>query len=376
MGVGTNILGYSNKKIDLEVKKIIDNGNMSTLNSYEEVRFAKAILKIHKWAKMVKFARSGGEANSIAIRIARASTKKKQIAVCGYHGWHDWYLAANLKKKNELSKHLLKGLLTEGVPEDLKNSVYTFMYNDFEYLKNLVNKNSKIGIIKMEVSRNQKPNKDFLKKVRNLCNKKKLILIFDECTSGFRETNGGLHIKYKINPDMAVFGKALGNGYPITAVIGKRDIMKNAKKSFISSTFWSERIGFVAGFYTLKYMNNYKSWIVISKIGKMIKKEWAKIFLKYSFKVNISGLDSIPSFSFENNNSERVTYLTQEMLKRNFLSGSTIFISISHKKNFTDKYLKHFEECVKKLKQIENKGIKVKNKLLGPVKAETFARLN
>ncbi len=302
--------------------------------------------------------------------------KKKQIAVCGYHGWHDWYLAANLKKKNELSKHLLKGLLTEGVPEDLKNSVYTFMYNDFEHLKNLVNKNSKIGIIKMEVSRNQKPNKDFLKKVRNLCNKKKIILIFDECTSGFRETNGGLHKKYKINPDIAVFGKALGNGYPITAVIGKREIMKNAKKSFISSTFWSERIGFVAGFYTLKYMNYYKSWKMISKIGKMIKKEWAKIFFKYDLKVNIAGLDSIPSFSFKNNNSERVTYLTQEMLKRNFLSGSTVFVSISHKEDFIKKYLKYFEECVKKLKEIETKGIKIKSKLLGPVKAETFERLN
>ena len=376
MGVGTNILGYSNKKINDEIKKVIDNGNMSSLNCYEEVRFSEALLNINKWADMVKFARSGGEANSIAVRIARATTNRQQVAICGYHGWHDWYLAANLKKKNKLSKLLLKGLLTKGVPNNLKNSVHTFIYNDFDYLKNLVNTNPKIGIIKMEVQRNQKPKNNFLKKVRNFCTKNKIILIFDECTSGFRETYGGLHKKYHINPDIAIFGKALGNGYAITAVIGKKEIMENAKNTFISSTFWTERIGFTAGFYCLKYMKQYKSWIYISKIGKYIKNEWKKIFLKYQLDVEIGGLESIPSFTFKSNNSERLTFFTQEMLKKNFLSGNTIFISIAHKKKDVDKYLEYFEEVIEKLKNVENKGIKIKTKLLGPVRAETFERLN
>jgi glutamate-1-semialdehyde 2,1-aminomutase len=376
MGVGTNILGYSNNKINNEIKKVIDKGNMSSLNCYEEVRLSEALLNINKWADMVKFARSGGEANSIAVRIARATTNRQQIAICGYHGWHDWYLAANLKKKNKLPKLLLKGLLTNGVPNDLKNSVHTFMYNDFDYLKNLVNKNPQIGIIKMEVQRNQEPKNEFLKKVRNFCTKKRIILIFDECTSGFRETYGGLHKKYHVNPDIAVFGKALGNGYAITAVIGKKEIMENAKNTFISSTFWTERIGFTAGFYCLKYMKQYKSWTIITKIGKYIKNEWKKIFLRYCFDVEISGLDAIPNFTFKTCNSERLTFITQEMLKKNFLAGNTIFVSLAHKESYLKRYLENFEEVVAKLKKIEDKGVKIETKLLGPVRAETFERLN
>ncbi len=376
MGVGTNILGYSNYKIDKEVKKIIDKGNMSTLNCYEEVKLSESLLKINKWADMVKFARSGAEANSIAIRIARASTKKQQIAVCGYHGWHDWYLAANIKKKNKLSKLLLKGLSTDGVPNDLKNSIHTFIYNDFNYLKKLVDKNPKIGIIKMEVERNQKPKKNFLNKVRNLCTKKNIILIFDECTSGFRETFGGLHKKYKINPDIAIFGKALGNGYAITAVVGKREIMENAKNTFISSTFWTERVGFTAGLYCLKYMEQYKSWDQISLIGKYIKKEWKKIFTKYDLDAEIVGLESIPTYYFRNYHSERVTYISQEMLKKKILTSNTIFVSLAHTKNHIKNYLKNFEEVIEKLSKIEKSGMKIKNKLLGPIKAETFQRLN
>jgi glutamate-1-semialdehyde 2,1-aminomutase len=376
MGVGTNILGYSNNKINNEIKKIIDKGNMSTLNSYEEVRLAESLLKINKWADMVKFARSGGEANSIAVRIARATTNKQQIAICGYHGWHDWYLAANLKKKNKLSKLLLKGLLTDGVPDDLKNTIHTFMYNDLNYLKNLIDNNSQIGIIKMEVQRNQEPKKKFLEEIRTLCTKKNIILIFDECTSGFRETYGGLHQKYKINPDIAIFGKALGNGYAITAVVGKKEIMENSKKTFISSTFWSERVGFTAGFYCLKYMEKYRSWDQISNIGRYIKKEWKKIFTKYNLEVEISGLDSIPTYHFKNNHSQRVTFITQEMLKKNFLSNNIIYISLAHKRNYVKKYLENFEEVVGVLNKIEKKGIKIQTKLLGPIKAENFQRLN
>ena len=375
MGIGTNILGYGNSEVDNAVREVVDKGNMSSLNCPEEVMLAEALVELHPWADMARFARSGGEANAIAVRIARAATGRERVAICGYHGWHDWYLATNLGGDAALEEHLLPGLAPKGVPRGLRGTVMPFSYNRLDQLQRIVD-GGPIAAVKMEVQRSTPPEPGFLESVRKICNDVGAVLIFDECTSGFRETNGGLHKKYKINPDMAVFGKALGNGYPITAVVGKRQIMKNAKKSFISSTFWSERIGFVAGFYTLKYMNDCKSWIVISKIGKMIKKEWVRIFFKYGFEVNINGLDSIPSFSFKNNNSERVTYLTQEMLKRNFLSGSTIFISISHKKTLTSKYLKNFEECVKKLKQIENKGIKIKTKLLGPIKAETFERLN
>ena len=201
-------------------------------------------------------------------------------------------------------------------------------------------------------------------------------MIFDECTSGFRETFGGLHKKYKINPDIAVFGKALGNGYAITAIIGKREIMENSKKSFISSTFWSERIGFVAGYNTLKNMKRLNSWKDISSKGNLIKKKWKKIFTENKYPVTISGLSSIPTFSFKNLNSERGTFITQEMLKNNFLANNTIFMSVAHKISYINHYLEKFEETISKMKKIEDKGLDIKSKIKGSVRSSTFDRLN
>jgi glutamate-1-semialdehyde 2,1-aminomutase len=184
------------------------------------------------------FARSGGEANAIAIRIARAATGKEKVAICGYHGWHDWYLSANLQDDKSLDGHLFPGLEPQGVPRNLRGTVFPFNYNNFSQLEELV-KTDDIGVIKMEVMRNQGPQDNFLQKVRKLATDRGIVLIFDECTSGFRETYGGLHLKYGVNPDMAMFGKSLGNGYAITAVIGKREVMEAAQRSFISSTFFT-----------------------------------------------------------------------------------------------------------------------------------------
>ena len=250
---GTNILGYSHPEVDEAVMKIIKDGNMSTMNAPEEVELAEQLINLHPWAEMVRFARSGGEANSIAIRIARAASGKDNVAFCGYHGWHDWYLASNLADSNGLDGHLLPGLNPNGVPRNLKGSVHPFEYNDFDTLESLVTSKN-IGVIKMEVFRNKEPEDNFLEKVRNLATDKNIVLVFDECTSGFRKNFGGLHKLYGVEPDMAMFGKALGNGYAVTAVIGKREMMKAAESTFISSTFWTERIGSAAEIATLKVM--------------------------------------------------------------------------------------------------------------------------
>jgi len=156
MGIGTNTLGYGNDMVDAAVMKTIKKGNMSTLNCPEEVFLAEKLIEINPWADMVRFARSGGEANSIAIRIARAASGKDKVAICGYHGWHDWYLSANHNDGDELSGHLLPGLSPNGVPKNLKNSVYPFNYNNFEELLSIV-ENNDIGVIKMEVVRNFGP---------------------------------------------------------------------------------------------------------------------------------------------------------------------------------------------------------------------------
>lgn len=258
MGIGTNTLGYGNAVVDNAVKETVNKGNMSTLNCPEEVYLAERLVEINPWADMVRFARSGGEANSIAIRIARAASAKDKVAICGYHGWHDWYLSANHNGNDDLSGHLLEGLSPKGVPENLKNTVYPFNYNNFEELLSIVNAND-IGVIKMEVVRNFGPEDDFLHKVRKLATDRNIVLIFDECTSGFRETFGGIYQKYGVEPDMAMYGKTLANGYALTAVIGIKSVMEAAQNTFISSTFWTERIGPTAALATLKLMEKTKS---------------------------------------------------------------------------------------------------------------------
>ncbi len=208
MGVGTNILGYCNSEVDNAVKKAVNKGNSTTLNCPEEVFLAEKLLNIHPWAGKVKFARTGGEASAIAVRIARAASKKDKIAFCGYHGWHDWYLSANISNKKNLDKHLLSGLKTSGVPNSLKNTSFPFNYNDFESLKKITDNND-IGVIIMEVERNMKPKNNFLKKIRDLATKKNIVLVFDEITSGFRETFGGLHKNIMLNLTLLFLEKHL-----------------------------------------------------------------------------------------------------------------------------------------------------------------------
>jgi glutamate-1-semialdehyde 2,1-aminomutase len=375
MGVGTNILGYSNSEVDAAVKKVVANGNMSTLNCPEELYLAKKLIEIHSWAQMVKFTRTGGEANAVAVRIARSASKKDNVAICGYHGWHDWYLASNLKNKSNLNKHLLNGLETNGVPSSLANTIFPFEYNNIEEIKKIVKRNN-IGTIIMEVSRNILPKNNFLKKIRMLTKKHKIILIFDECTSGFRQTYGGLHKFYNIEPDIAIFGKALGNGYAINAIIGKKEFMKYAQSSFISSTFWTERIGPVAALKTLEIMKKTKSWEVVTKKGNYIREQWKKIAKKNNINIEISGIPSISRFTFKSKNHLLYKALiTQIMLKKNILATDSIYLSIAHKKKIIDKYLFELNKIFKIISQYEN-GKKIKNLKKLPVPHTGFQRLN
>ena len=298
MGVGTNILGYADDYIDGSVIKGIRKSNMSTLNSTEEVNLAQILLEIHPWASMAKFARTGAEANSLSVRLSRAFNNKKKIIICGYHGWHDWYLSAKLNAKyNDLDTHLYKNLKTDGVYSGLKNSTYSVKYNDLETLKKIILKEKKnISCLIMEVERSEKPKKNYLKEVRKICNKNNIVLIFDECTTGFRETFGGLHLKYKVYPDLVMFGKAIGNGYAITALLGKKKIMQCANHTFASSTFWSEKVGYVAAISTIKKMKKIKSWKNIKKKGIYIKKNLNFLAKKFGLKIRFSGLDTLINF--------------------------------------------------------------------------------
>lgn len=375
MGIGTNTLGYGHPEVDEAVNKTIKNGNMSTLNCPEEVFLAEKLIDMHPWADMARFARSGGEANAIAIRIARAASGRDNVAICGYHGWHDWYLSANLNDDKSLDGHLLPGLEPKGVPRNLKNTVFPFGYNQLNELKTLINNNN-IGVIKMEVSRSNGPEDNFLQNVRKLATEKGIVLVFDECTSGFRETYGGLHKKFDVEPDMAMFGKALGNGYAITAVIGKREIMDSAQSTFISSTFWTERIGPSAALKTLEIMQREKSWEKITNIGNKISTIWKKLAKKYNIPLVIFGLPALIKMRFENDfNLEYKTLITQEMLKYGYLASNSVYVCTEH----TDEILKGYEDALNKVFSLISdceQGRSVKELLEGPVCYKDFRRLN
>ena len=375
MGVGTNSLGYNNQAVDLAVKRAISMGNMSTLNPPEEVYLAEKLIELHPHFDQVRFARTGGEANAIAIRLARAATGKDRVAICGYHGWHDWYLATNLDGTDRLNAHLLDGLLPNGVPKALLNSTVGFKYGDKDEFLRII-QDEKIGTVIMEFAKSSTPDLEFLRIVREETKKRGVVLIFDECSTGFRSAYGGMHLNYEIKPDLAMFGKALGNGYAITAVLGIEPIMKEAVNTFISSTFWTERIGFAAGLATLKEMERTKSWIDITRKGEYIQQNWKKNAVELNLPIEVGGFPAISSFKFNStDNLAYKTYITQEMLKRGYLASNIFYVSTAHNDDLLNKYFENLTEVLSELKEIIHKNT-ISIKLDGPIVKTGFGRLN
>ena len=377
MGVGTNILGYGHPEVDEAVMKTVRDGNMATFNCPEEVYLAEKLVEIHPWADMVRFARAGGEINSIAVRIARAATGKDKVAICGYHGWHDWYLSTNLNSDKNLDGHLLPGLQPNGVPRGLTGTTLPFDYNDIEQLEQLVKDNKgEIAAIKMEVSRNEGPRDGYLQKVRDLATENNIILIFDECTSGFRETFGGLHKKHKVEPDLAIFAKALGNGYAISACIGRQEFMEAAQQTFISSTFWTERVGPTAALKTLEVMEREKSWQTITQIGNNISSQWQSLADKHELDISTWGLPALSGFSINSDDWLKYkTLITQEMLKKNILASNSVYVCTEHTHNVLKDYFENIEPIFEQIRECEE-GFPVDRLLDGPICHSGFYRLN
>ena len=376
MGIGTNSLGYGNDEVDNAVLETVKKGNMSSLNCPEEVYLAEKLIEINPWADMVRFARSGGEANAIAIRIARAASGKDNVAICGYHGWHDWYLSANHNGGDDLSGHLIPGLSTKGVPKNLRNSVFPFHYNNYEELLDIV-ENNDIGVIKMEVLRNFVPKDNFLQKVRDLATQKNIVLIFDECSSGFREVYGGIFQKFNIEPDMAMFGKTIGNGYALTAVVGKKSVMEAAQTTFISSTFWTERIGPSAAIATLKVMEREESWKKITETGIKMQQGWLQLAKQNNLDITVSGIAAMTTYSFNCDNAlSYKTLITQEMLKKGFLASTNFYACTEHTDEHLDLYLNGLSDIYKTISKCESEELDVNSILEGPVSHSGFKRLN
>ena len=360
-GVGCCTLGFSDPDVDRAVIKAIKEGNMSTLNVPEEVELADLLCKLHPWAEMVRYARTGGEAMAIAVRIIRAATGKEKILFCGYHGWHDWYLSANLAKSSALNELLLPGLEPRGVPMGLKNTSIPFYYNNLSSFKNLVNQyNGDIAGVVMEPVRNYWPKRGFLEEIRKITKEKKIPLVFDEVTSCLRMTNGGIHLKLGVEPDIAVFAKALGNGYPMAAIIGKSEIMNAAQKTFISSTYWTDKIGPVAAIATLKKYKKYDVSSHLVSIGNLVQEGWKKFAQKYNLCIKVTGISPLSHWQIENKDSQLIhTIIVQRMLKKGFLTSNAFYSTYAHSRRNVDSYLNALDEVLEELNPfIKNRTIK------------------
>lgn len=378
MGVGSSLLGYSDPDVNKAVKKAIDNGVVSTLNAPEDVELAEMLCTIHPWAKMVRYARSGGEAMAIAIRIARAFSRKDKIAFCGYHGWSDWYLSANLADDKNLDGHLLPGLEPRGVPRGLKGTLFPFHFNHIEELEEIVALHGKeLGVIVLEPMKNAEPKNDFLKKVRALADKTGAILVFDEVSIGWKMNFGGAHLLYGVHPDIAVFAKAISNGFAMAAIIGTREVMQAAQTTFISSTNWTEKIGPVAALATLKKMKRLNVAKKLQGVGNEVKKIWTNKAKKHGLSITTGGLPPFSSFTFNHGDKHQAlkTLFIQEMLQRGFLASNMVFASYAHTEAILKKYEKAVDEVFKILKDAIETNT-VEKRLKGPVAHAGFARLN
>ena len=340
MGVGAAILGYADKFVDNKVIETIRNGVQTSLMSPLEVKLAELLLVMHPWFEKVRFAKSGGEAMSIAVRIARAGTGREKVFFSGYHGWHDWYLSANLGDQEALDGQLMPGLIPTGVPRSLKNTSFPV---DLENISGSIaitgTSPSEIACIVIEPARGMAIGEKKLAELRDLCDKNGIILIFDEITSGFRLCNGCMHRQTKTKPHIAVIAKAMANGYACAAILGEFSVMDSAENSFISSTNWTESVGLAAALATIDKYETEDVAPHLSNMGKQMKSIWETAFKQFSVPCVVSGIDALPAFKFNGDDElSFYNFIVSELLSKGILGFRQFKPSYSHKQKHLDRY--------------------------------------
>ena len=375
-GMGANIFGYCDPDIDKAVISAVQKCNSTSLNCAEEVELADLMIDLHPWGQMVRYTRGGGESMTLAVRVARAYTNRDKVAFCGYHGWHDWYLAANLKEGDELEEHLLPGLDPLGVPKGLIGTALPFKYNDLDSLKAIMASNKgEIAAVVMEPIRSIEPEPGFLEGVRAIADEYEAVLIFDEVTSGFRMNNGGAHLLYGVDPDIAVFAKGISNGYPMGIVFGRESVMQSAQSTFISSTYWTERIGPAAAIATIRKFCANNAYKKLISIGKMVQEGWINAGLKNGLDIHVSGIYPLSHFSFDYPNGQvMMTVFVQLMLERNFLASGRFYANYAHQISHVKLYLDSVNEVFDIIKTEDQNGT-LNDMLKGPVAHSGFKRL-
>jgi glutamate-1-semialdehyde 2,1-aminomutase len=379
MAVGTCLLGYNDPDVTKAVVSRVQAGSMCTLNNPEEVELARLLLQLHPWAEQVRYARTGGEAMAVAVRIARAATQRNRIAFCGYHGWHDWYLAANLGSSadsDRLDGHLLPGLKPLGVPTQLSETAFPFRYNDLEALTAITSQHGDgLAAVVMEPTRHVDPEPGFLEGVRELCDRTGAVMVFDEITAGWRFTLGGAHLNYGVVPDMAVFAKALGNGHPAAAIIGRETVMQAAQESFISSTYWTEGVGAAAALATLRKMQTVDVPSHIESIGRRFQDGLCEVARQKGVPLTTHGHPALTTIQFDHPQAAALgTLLTVRMLDHDILAGGAFYPTLAHTDRHVDLYLAAAKGILSELAEaIEQDNIE--SRIGGPIRHSGFARL-
>ena len=376
-GVGACILGAADPDVDQAVETAIRSGSMSSLNPPEEVELAELLCQLHPWAAMVRYARSGGEAMAIAVRIARAKTRRDRIAFCGYHGWHDWYLAANLAEQSALDGHLLPGLSPTGVPRGLRGTALPFHYNCIEELAGIVAAcGDDLAAIVLEPIRDHEPEPGFLEQVRTLASQTGAILIVDEITAGFRLHTGGAHLIYDLEPDIAVFAKGMSNGYPMAAILGKAAVMQAAQDTFISSTYWTERIGPTAALATIRKHQTHAVAQHLICVGEAVQSGWREAARRADLPIEVSGIAPLSHFSIRDEYVGQAahTLFTQLMLAEGFLADGGFYATYAHNEQHIARYCSALEKVFPVIAQGLEQGTIVEL-LQGPVAHVGFQRL-
>jgi glutamate-1-semialdehyde 2,1-aminomutase len=384
MGVGACLLGYNDPDVTAAVVARVQNGSTCTLNTPEEVELARLLIDLHPWAGGVRYARAGGEAMAMAVRIARAHTGRDIVAFCGYHGWQDWYLAANLpapgsadENWDNLRGHLLSGLHPRGVPAVLGGTALPFHYNQLAELKEIVRLHDRrLAAVVMEPTRSRHPDTGFLEGVRQLCDDCGSVLVIDEITAGWRLHLGGAHLRYGVRPDICVFAKALGNGHPMAAVIGTADVMQAVQESFISSTAWSEGVGPAAALATLQKMQRQNVPAHVAAIGELFRAGLTSIAAGHGVSLRLDGHAALTSVVFDHPQAMAIqTLLTVRMLDRGFLAAGAFYPSLAHTPAHVDAYLAAVDEVFAELATaVRNED--VEGRISGAVKHAGFARLS
>ena len=343
--LGPITIGYNIKEVNDAVINQLNNGISFSLQGEVEVILAERLREIVPCAEMVRFVKNGSDATTAAIRLSRAYTGRDLVALCGYHGMHDWSIGATENNR--------------GIPEDVSKLTKKFEYNDIDSIKRLFDEYpNQIAAIILEPIQANGPKEGFLEELRKLTEDNGTILIFDEVVSGFRYALGGASELYGVTPDLAAFGKGMGNGLPISAVAGKKEIMQLIEEGiFVSTTFGGETLSMAGSIAALDILSQDGAYEKIWDLGTKMKNGLQDLVEKYQLQdvIIVSGLPPHCGVEFEGIKSldylDIASVFYQTMVDNGILTVGINCLNLSHTEKEINKYLEVSEKAMVEIKK-------------------------